>query len=109
MRKPRRNHSAKFKAQVALEAIRGEKTIAEIAAHHEVHATQVTSWKNQALENLAGIFGGENVASDDKDRIRELHAKIGELTVERDFLEGALGKFPGLVCHERGDGSAKLC
>jgi transposase len=46
MRKPRRNHSANFKAQVALEAIRGEKTIAEIAAHHEVHATQVTSWKN---------------------------------------------------------------
>jgi transposase len=109
MRKQRRNHSAKFKAQVALEAIRGEKTIAEIAAHHEVHATQVTSWKNQALENLAGIFGGENVASDDRERIRELHAKIGELTVERDFLERALGKFPGLVCHERGDGSAKLC
>ena len=96
MRKPRRNHSAKFKAQVALEAIRGEKTIAEIAAHHEVHPTQVTSWKNQALENLAAIFGGENVASDGKERIRELHAKIGELTVERDFLSDALGKFPGL-------------
>jgi transposase len=63
MRKPRRNHSAKFKAQVALEAIRGEKTIAEIAAHHEVHATQVTSWKNEVLENLAGIFGGESVRS----------------------------------------------
>jgi transposase-like protein len=96
MRRPRRNHSAKFKAQVALEAIRGERTIAQIAAHHEVHANQVTSWKNQALENLAGIFGGEQVASDDRERIRELHAKIGELTVERDFLEGALGKFPGL-------------
>jgi transposase len=96
MRKPRRNHSAKFKAQVALEAIRGEKTIAEIAAHHEVHATQVTSWKNEVLENLAGIFGGESCGRDEKERIRELHAKIGELTVERDFLEGALGKFPGL-------------
>jgi transposase len=96
MRRPRRNHSAKFKAQVALEAIRGEKTIAEIAAHHEVHPNQVTAWKSQALENLAGIFGGENVREDDKARIRELHAKIGELTVERDFLEGALGKFPGL-------------
>ena len=96
MRKPRRNHSAKFKAQVALEAIRGEKTIAEIAAHHEVHPTQVTSWKNEVLENLAGIFGGENCGRDEKERIRELHAKIGELTVERDFLEGALGKFPGL-------------
>jgi transposase-like protein len=96
MRRPRRNHSAKFKAQVALEAIRGEKTIAEIATHHEVHPNQVTSWKNQALENLAGIFGEANVVSDDRERIRELHAKIGELTVERDFLEGALGKFPGL-------------
>src|ERR1700684_2018025 len=92
IRKTIRHHFAKFKAQVALQAIRGEKTIAAIAAHHEVHATQVTSWKNQALENLAGIFGGENVASDDRERIRELHAKIGELTVERDFLERALGK-----------------
>jgi transposase len=57
MRRPRRNHSAKFKAQVALEAIRGEKTIAEIAAHHEVHPNQVTAWKTQVLENLAAIFG----------------------------------------------------
>jgi transposase len=96
MRRPRRNHSEKFKAQVALEAIRGEKTIAEIAAHHEVHPTQVTSWMNQVLENLAGVFGGNSSSSDDRKRIRELHAKIGELTVERDFLEGALGKFPGL-------------
>jgi transposase-like protein len=96
MRRPRRNHSAKFKAQVALEAFRGEKTIAEIAAHHEVHATQVTAWKNQALESLVGIFGGQMAGTDDKERIRELHAKIGELTVEKDFLSDALGKFPGL-------------
>ncbi len=96
MRRPRRNHSPKFKAQVALEAIRGEKTVAEIAAHHEVHPTQVTSWKNEVLEKLVGVFGGESSSRDAKERIRELHAKIGELTVERDFLEGALGKFPGL-------------
>jgi transposase len=96
MRKPRRNHSAAFKARVALEAIRGEKTIAEIAAHHEVHANQVTSWKNQALEHLADSFGGTARNGDSRERIRELHEKIGELTVERDFLSGALGKFPGL-------------
>jgi transposase len=95
MKKPRRNHSAAFKARVALEAIRGEKTVAEIAAHHEVHATQVTAWKTQLLENAAGVFGGEAVAADERERIRELHAKIGELTVERDFLDSALGRFPG--------------
>src|SRR5579859_406901 len=95
MRRPRRNHSAAFKARVALEAIRVEKTVAEIAAHHEVHPNQVTMWKTQVLDNLAGIFGGSVVADDGKEQIRELREKIGELTMERDFLSGALGKFPG--------------
>src|ERR1019366_6336681 len=95
MRKPRRNHSAAFKARVALEAIRGEKTVAEIAAHHEVHSNLVTSWKSQALENMAGIFDGSVVAEDGKEQIRELREKVGELTMERDFLSTALGKFPG--------------
>jgi transposase-like protein len=96
MKKPRRNHSAAFKARVALEAIRGEKTVAEIAAHHEVHPNQVTTWKTQALENMAGIFGGALVADDGKEQIRQLREKIGELTMERGFLSDALGKFPGL-------------
>ena len=95
MKKSRRNHSAAFKARVALEAIRGEKTVAEIAAHHEVHPNQVTSWKTQLLQNAAAVFGGNASVDDGRERIRELHEKIGELTVERDFLEGALGKFPG--------------
>ncbi|MHB1514483.1 MAG: transposase [Acidiferrobacteraceae bacterium] len=94
MRKPRRNHSAAFKARVALEAIRGEKTVAEIATHHEVHPNPVTSWKKQALENLAGIFGDKRTAEDSKEH-RELREKVGELTMERDFLSTALGKFPG--------------
>lgn len=95
MRRPRRNHSAAFKARVALEAIRGEKTVAEIAAHHEVHPNQVTAWKTEALQNLAAIFGGNVVADEAKEQIRELREKVGELTMERDFLHDALGKFPG--------------
>ena len=86
MRKPRRNHSAAFKARVALEAIRGEKTVAEIAAHHEVHPNQVTSWKTQVLENMAASIRRHDGADDGKERIRELHEKIGELTDGEGFF-----------------------
>jgi transposase len=82
MRKLRRNHSAAFKARVALEAIRVEKTVAQIAAHHEVHVTQLTAWKTELLENAAAIFGGDVLAAGGKERIRELQAKIGEVTME---------------------------
>jgi len=87
MRKPRRNHSAAFKARVALEAIRGEKTVAEIAAHHEGtsqpgdEAGGRNCWRTRPRS-----FGGNALAADGRERIRELHEKIGELTVERDFL-----------------------
>lgn len=96
MKRLRRNHSAAFKAKVALEAIRGEKTLAELASHHDLHPNQITSWKNQLLEGAAGIFGsGIADGAVERERIRELHEKIGQLTVERDFLDSALGKFPG--------------
>ncbi len=96
MRKPRRNHSAAFKARVALEAIRGEKTIAEIAARHEVHANQVSTWKTQALESLSAVFDKGTGEADSAAQIQALQSKIGQLTMENDFLERALGKFPGL-------------
>ncbi len=95
MKKPRRNHSPAFKARMALEVLKGEKTLAQLSALHEVHVTQLTSWKNELLEGAPGIFGGAAAEiAGDRERIRELHEKIGQLSMERDFLGQALGKFP---------------
>ena len=90
-RRPRRNHSAIFKAKVAVDAIRGEKTLAELAKVHDVHANQIIDWKNQLLERAASVFGAESAAAPTID-LKELHAKIGQLALENDFLAGALGK-----------------
>lgn len=96
MRRPRRNHSPTFKAKVALEALKGEKTTAELAAQYEEHTTQITSRKNELLQRATELFGGAAADSaPDREKVHELHAKIGELTVERDFLAHALGRFPG--------------
>jgi len=94
MSKKRRNHKPSFKAKVALAAIRGDKTIGEIASQFDVHVNQVSSWKKIALDNLESLFAGNHSAFDDDSerKIRELHAKIGELTVERDFLDNALNR-----------------
>ena len=67
-RRPRRNHSGTFKAKVAVDAIRGEKTLAEMAKHYDVHPQQITEWKNQLVERAAGVFGAEAVAAPNQGR-----------------------------------------
>jgi transposase len=101
-RRPRRNHTPAFKAKVALAAIRGEKTLADLAQQFDVHPNQITQWKSQLQEGAAGVFGPEAHADPATPRIdiKSLHAKIGELTLENDFLEGALGK-AGLLSARR--------
>jgi transposase len=91
MRRPRRNHSAQFKAKVALATLRGDQTLAELALQFDVHPNQITQWKQQAVENLAATFekGGD---AKGEIEIKDLHAKIGQLTLENDFLERALAK-----------------
>jgi transposase len=90
-RRPRRNHSPAFKAKVALAAIRGEKTITELSEQFDVHTNQITKWKTQLLERADEAFDGGQPTEPPVD-VKTLHAKIGELTLENDFLEGALNK-----------------
>jgi transposase len=91
-RRPRRNHTPAFKAKVALAAVKGEKTLAELAQQFDVHPNQITTWKAQLLDGAAGVFGSEPRAAPTAVDVKTLHAKIGELTLANDFLEGALGK-----------------
>ena len=99
-RRARRNHPPAFKAKVALSAIRGEKTLAELAKLHDVHANQINDWKNQLLERAASVFGGEAPNARPAVDLKELHAKIGQLALENDFLAGALDKV-GLLSVKR--------
>jgi transposase len=91
-RRPRRNHSPAFKAKVALEAIKGEGPIIEIAERFDVHPNVITKWKRQLLEGAPGVFGSVESDKPDTPDVAKLHAKIGELTMENDFLSGALGR-----------------
>ena len=94
MKRSRRNHSSKFKARIALEALRGDATLAELASRHGVHATQIAAWRKLLLEHAGDVFENGNPAVEDGERrIRDLQAKGGEITMERDFLAGALGRF----------------
>ena len=100
-KRPRRNHSPAFKAKVALAAIKGEKTLAELAEQFDVHANQITSWRTQLLEGAAEVFGGDSKAeAPPAIDVKGLHAKIGELTLTNDFLAGALTK-AGLLSAKR--------
>ena len=93
-RRTRRNHSPAFKAKVALAAVKGEKTLAELAQLHDLHPTQITAWKSQLVEGAAGLFGAGSSGKPLEPEIdlKTLHAKIGELALENDFLAAALGK-----------------
>ena len=93
-KRTRRNHSGSFKAKVALTALRGDKTLIEIAEQYEVHPTQVTEWKKQLLERASGVFegGSSDAKSENGPDLKVLHAKIGQQALEIDFLAGALGR-----------------
>ena len=92
-KRTRRNHSPAFKAKVALAAVKGEKTLAELAQQFDVHLNQITTWRGQLLEGAAGVFGSDSrsESAEPAINVKTLHAKIGELTLVNDFLSGALG------------------
>jgi transposase len=93
MKRSRRNHSGSFKAKVALPALRGDKTLIEIAQQYQVHPNQVTEWKRQLLERAAEVFEGSVAGkSGGEPDLKLLHAKIGQQALEIDFLSGALNK-----------------
>ncbi len=93
MSKKRRTHSSSLKAKVALAAVRGDKTVAEIAEQFQIHPNQVQTWKRQLVTNASEVFsrGAGGTTLDQTHRVKELHAKIGQLAMEKDFLSKALG------------------
>jgi transposase len=90
-KRPRRNHAPAFKAKVALEALKGDQTIIELAERYDVHPNQITEWKKQLLEHAAEVFGKDRRVEAGPN-VKDLHAKIGQLSMENDFLSVALGR-----------------
>ena len=100
-KRTRRTHGPAFKAKVALAALKGEKTLAELAVQFDVHPNQISTWRTQLLEGAQGLFGGPPAGGTAAPvDLKDLHAKIGQLTLENDFLEGALTK-AGLLSAKR--------
>ena len=97
-KRPRRNHGSAFKAKAALEAIKEQQTLVELAERFQVHPNQIVQWKKQLLENAENAFSKDKVVDNDS-TVKQLHAKIGQLAMENDFLSVALGRI--------GDSSAK--
>ncbi len=91
-KRPRRNHSPAFKAKVALAAVKGEKSLAELAQQYDVYPNLINQWRSRLLEGAADVFGTDAAAVEPAVDVTVLHAKIGELTLANDFLAGALGK-----------------
>jgi transposase len=93
MKRKRRNHSPSFKAKVALAAMKGDRTLAELAQQFDVHPNQIQDWKKRLLASAEQLFANGSGSGEEAEReIKDLHAKIGELTMERDFLSKALGR-----------------
>ena len=99
-KRPRRNHTPVFKSKVALAAIKGDKLVTELAQQFDVHPNQITQWKTQLRERAGSVFEGGGREESPPVDLKALHAKIGELTLENDFLEGALTK-AGLLSAKR--------
>ena len=96
MRRKRRNHSSAFKAKVALAALKSEKTMAELAEQFDIHPNQIQDWRRKLLDNAETVFGhGEQEKEEATGKIKDLHAKIGQLTMERDFLDEGLRRIHG--------------
>ena len=95
MRRPRRTHSPEFKAKVALAALRGDKTLAELAEQYDLHPMQISEWKTQLAESAGLVFARGKSPSTGEETLKALQAKIGELTMERDFLERGLERIHG--------------
>ncbi len=99
MRSPRRNHTAAFKAKVAIAALKGDETLAALAEKFDVHSNQITQWKTQLLDNASVVYASAAEKQAAGPDLKDLHAKIGQQALEIDFLAGALGRI--------GDASAR--